>query len=284
MSKKNKLFDNMGSMANLNRKVLGKDAVIQEIELNRIKPNPYQPRKDFDEELLLDLGNNIKDTGLENPIVVIQKDSNYILVSGERRVRSSKLVGLSMIKAIVRETKDDEMQKKALWENILRENLTPIEQYEALISIKKNDNITNDQELAKHVYMPYSTLRRLLSLEKLSKELFEFIKVQEKKPALGVLERLSTVEQGKAYILAKYIVQNNLSRTEAIIYINSNERVKKETSIKKPLNNTWGIYKETKKKFEIKIDRSKIDAEQNQKIEKLLKDINNILNAPVATL
>jgi ParB family chromosome partitioning protein len=108
-----------------------KEAVLN-IELIKIEPNPYQPRKHFKEEALNDLAESIKEHGVLQPIVVseIVKDGNkkYQIIAGERRFRASKLAGLSSVPAILKNNKDDKEQLElAILENVQREDLTPIE-------------------------------------------------------------------------------------------------------------------------------------------------------------
>ena len=102
------------------------DSVL-EIPLKNIQPNPYQPRKHFNEESLLELSESIKHDGLLQPIVVIEDIDGYILVSGERRLRASKLAKLKTIRAICMKVDDEKMRQLALIENIQRDELNAIE-------------------------------------------------------------------------------------------------------------------------------------------------------------
>ena len=105
-------------------------AQIRDIDIEDISPNPYQPRKNFDKEALSELAESIKEYGLLQPIVVIDKgDDEYLLVAGERRLRAHKLAGLDTIKAIVADFNIDDarLRELALIENIQRENLNSIE-------------------------------------------------------------------------------------------------------------------------------------------------------------
>ena len=100
---------------------------VKEINLRDIIPNPYQPRKVFDDEALKELSTSILTHGLLQPIVVVVKDEGYMLIAGERRLRASKLAGLDTIKAIVTDFAEDNLRELALLENIQRENLNPLE-------------------------------------------------------------------------------------------------------------------------------------------------------------
>ena len=101
--------------------------VVEEIEIAKISPNPYQPRKNFDEAALKELSESIKRHGLIQPIIVIKKDDGYMLIAGERRYRATKMLEENKIKAIVADLKSQNLREIALIENIQRENLNPIE-------------------------------------------------------------------------------------------------------------------------------------------------------------
>ncbi|HEO99498.1 MAG: ParB/RepB/Spo0J family partition protein [Campylobacterales bacterium] len=102
---------------------------IAEIEVSSISPNPFQPRKYFDEQALQELSESIKEHGLLQPIVVIEKGDGYMLIAGERRLRAHKLADLPVVKAIIADVEIDDIRLRelALIENIQRENLNPIE-------------------------------------------------------------------------------------------------------------------------------------------------------------
>ncbi|MGP1506043.1 MAG: ParB/RepB/Spo0J family partition protein [Campylobacter sp.] len=100
---------------------------VLEIEISQISPNSFQPRKIFDENALKELSESIKTHGLLQPIIVTQKENGYMLIAGERRLRATKLLGQSKIRAIVADFADKNLRELALIENIQREDLNPIE-------------------------------------------------------------------------------------------------------------------------------------------------------------
>ena len=100
---------------------------VLEIEISQISPNSFQPRKIFDENALKELSESIKAHGLLQPIIVTQKENGYMLIAGERRLRATKLLGQSKIRAIVADFADKNLRELALLENIQREDLNPIE-------------------------------------------------------------------------------------------------------------------------------------------------------------
>jgi len=101
--------------------------LIREIEIDLISPNPYQPRTYFSEDALNELSQSIKKHGLLQPIIVIKKDGNFVLIAGERRLRATKIAGFKTIKAIIADIESKNLRELALIENIQREDLNPIE-------------------------------------------------------------------------------------------------------------------------------------------------------------
>ena len=145
-------------------KVIGN---IVEIDMSSIDVNPYQPRTYFNEEALRELASSIKELGVIQPITIRKLDGNkFQLVSGERRFRASKLIGLTTIPAYIRLANDQEMLEMALVENIQRKDLDPIEvalSYQRLI---EEINLTQE-ELSKRVGKNRSTVTNYLRLLKL---------------------------------------------------------------------------------------------------------------------
>ena len=102
-----------------------------QIPLNEIRPNPYQPRKHFDQEKLNELAQSIKEHGIFQPIILKASIQGYEIVAGERRYRAAGIVGLETVPAIIVEFSDQQMMEIALLENIQREDLNPIEEAHA---------------------------------------------------------------------------------------------------------------------------------------------------------
>ena len=114
---------------------------IVELNLDELRPNPYQPRKVFNDEALEELANSIKEHGVFQPIIVKKSIKGYEIIAGERRYRASKLAGLEKIPAIVRNFTDNQMMEIALLENLQRENLNAIEEAVAYKSMIDKMNI-----------------------------------------------------------------------------------------------------------------------------------------------
>ena len=141
-------------------------AGIQEISVDAISPNPQQPRKDFDINALNELAGSLRKSGVIQPVVVRKVGPGYQLIVGERRWRAAKLAGLSQIPAVVRDVSDAESLELALVENLLREDLNPIEEAEAYQRLLAEFAWTQE-ELAERVSKDRSTISNCLRLLKL---------------------------------------------------------------------------------------------------------------------
>ncbi|MDR1975990.1 MAG: ParB/RepB/Spo0J family partition protein [Campylobacteraceae bacterium] len=146
---------------------------VQEIEVDKITPNPYQPRFVFKEDALKDLAASIKKHGLLQPILVIKKDDGFMLLAGERRLRASQMAGFTTIKAIVADYESDKLRELALIENIQREDLNPIELGRAYQELIDEYNITQDglSDIIHKSRTQITNTIRLLSLCEKTKQL-----------------------------------------------------------------------------------------------------------------
>ena len=142
---------------------------IMEIKISDLRPNPYQPRKNFKDDSLKELANSIKEHGVFQPIIVKKSIKGYEIVAGERRYRASKLAGLETIPAIIRKFTDEQMMEIALLENLQRENLNAIEEAEAYKAMIDNLNLTQD-ELSRRVGKSRSHITNLLGILRLPKK------------------------------------------------------------------------------------------------------------------
>jgi ParB family chromosome partitioning protein len=147
---------------------------IAELDIDKISPNPYQPRQNFDDDALDELAESLKRHGLLQPIVVMEKDGEYQLIAGERRLRASKRAGFDTIRAIIADPKLSQIRELALIENIQRENLNPIElalSYKELIS----DNKITQEELATIIHKSRAQITNTLRLLNLTSSTQEMI-------------------------------------------------------------------------------------------------------------
>ncbi len=162
------------------------------IPLDEIEVNPFQPRNEFDEEALAELSTSIQTHGLIQPITVRRLHAQaYQLISGERRLRASKMAGLTEIPAYIRLANDQEMLEMALVENIQRENLNAIEVALTLSRLKEECSLT-DEQLSDRVGKERSTITNYLRLLKLPPDIQKAIK--EKTISMGHARVLAGVD------------------------------------------------------------------------------------------
>ena len=150
------------------RLAISQNEQIQNIDLSKIKANPYQPRKTFDDDRLSDLATSIQTHGVLQPIVLRQTVQGYYIVVGERRFRASQLAGLNEIPAIIKELSDSDMMELAIIENLQREDLNAIEEAESYQRLMNDLGLTQ-QKVAERLgkSRPYiANMLRLLNLPK----------------------------------------------------------------------------------------------------------------------
>ncbi|KRL06429.1 ParB/RepB/Spo0J family partition protein [Liquorilactobacillus hordei] len=184
--------------------------VVTEIALDDIRPNPYQPRKIFDEEALSELSVSIKKSGVFQPIIVRKSSvKGYEIISGERRFRASKLAEKKSIPAIIREIDEASMMEIAILENLQREDLTPLEEAQAYNTLMGKLQLTQAQvseRLGKS--RPYiANYLRLLGLPKEVKDM-----LQQEELSMGQARTLLALKDKKQVIpVAKKTVADNLT-------------------------------------------------------------------------
>jgi len=203
-------------------------ARVEDLPVESISPNPYQPRKHFAKEALEELSASIQEHGLLQPIVVIEKEDGYLLIAGERRLRAHKLANMTDIKAIIADVEIDEIRLRelALIENIQRENLNAIElahSYSELIDVHK---ITHD-ELSSVVHKSRSQITntmRLLSLSSYAQEAVISTKISQ-----GHAKILVGLEDSKQKILIQSIIGQKLSVREVERMVKTHKNTSSKT-------------------------------------------------------
>lgn len=183
---------------------------INEIALDRIYPNPGQPRRTFDEEALQELAQSISEHGVISPITLRKDaDKRYMIIAGERRFRAAKIAGLNSIPAYIRTAKDEQVMEWALIENIQREDLDAIEIALAYQRLMDEYNLTQER-MSERVGKKRATVANYLRLLKLPAEIQ--LGIKEKKIDMGharaILGSTSPEQQLSIY---KRILQNGLS-------------------------------------------------------------------------
>ncbi|MGG5180247.1 ParB/RepB/Spo0J family partition protein [Bacillus sp. MM09(2025)] len=207
------------------------EETVEEIKIKELRPNPYQPRKTFDEDALSDLKESIQQHGVLQPIIVRKSIKGYDIVAGERRFRAAQEAGLTTIPAIVREFSETLMREIALLENLQREDLSPLEEAEAYASLLDHLSVTQE-ELAKRLGKSRPHIANHLRLLTLPDEVQKLI-------ADGTLSMghgrtlLSLKNKNKLAPLVKKIVDEglNVRQVEKLVQ-QLNENVPRETKKK----------------------------------------------------
>lgn len=179
------------------------------INIDQIRPNPYQPRKVFDDTALQELSQSIKQHGVFTPILVKKSIQGYDLIAGERRLRASKLAGMSDIPAIIVDLNDQEMMEIALLENIQRENLNGIEEAKAYEQLIQRLNYTQEQ-LANRVGKSREHITNTLRLLKLPEDVQEYV-VQKKLSMGHVRALIGLKDENMIRKIAKQAIDQGLS-------------------------------------------------------------------------
>jgi ParB family chromosome partitioning protein len=204
------LIPDLSSLGDKERKALG----ISEIELDKIIPNEYQPRKLFDDEKLHELAASIREQGVIQPIIVHRgPGGGYQLIAGERRWRAARLAGLKTVPALVKEATKRELMEMALIENIQREDLNALEAAEAYKRLQDEFKLTQE-DLAKRVGKERSTVTNFLRLLSLPKEVKQ--ELVSGGLSMGHAKALLSLERVRDQIAAaSAIVKKGLSVREA---------------------------------------------------------------------
>ncbi len=251
--------------------------LVREIDVERITPNPFQPRTYFNEGALEELSESIKKHGLLQPIIVIEKDGKYTLLAGERRLRATKLAGFKTIKAIVADIESKNLRELALIENIQREDLNPVELAISYKELIEEYSITQE-ELSSIIHKSRTQITntlRLLSLSEKTKELLSNGKLSQ--GHAKVLVGLSELDEER---VINTILGQKLSvrETESLVKkIKSKEKVtsvnKKEIFIPKEINKVKE--KLSKLGFKTKISKNSVTItfDEDNKIEEFLKKL-----------
>lgn len=217
---------------------MNNDDSVQFIALELIRPNPYQPRKTFEEERLNDLASSIQQHGILQPIVLRQTVQGYYIVVGERRFRASKLAGLTEVPAIIKELSDEDMMELAIIENLQREDLNAIEEAESYKKMMTDLNITQ-QEVARRLGKSRPYIANMLRLLQLPKNVAQMVQHGALSSAHG-RTLLTLKDASKIKKTAKQAAQESWSVRCLEEYVNGlvskdiSRKVDKETKESKP--------------------------------------------------
>jgi len=205
----------------MTRKVLGRglNALLREVEtttagleqvpVDLIVPNPFQPRRAFPEDTLKELADSIRSSGILQPILVRRTDGQYQLIAGERRLRAARLAGLQAVPAVIRELGDRETLELAVTENVMREDLNPIEVAHAYHSLQEQFQLSHD-EIAARIGVDRSTVSNTLRLLRLPQQLQDMVAKGD--VSAGHARALLGLETAdRQYELARLIAKRRLS-------------------------------------------------------------------------
>lgn len=219
---------------------------IVNIDINRVAPNPRQPRSNFKAEAIKELANSIKQSGVAQPILARMRAGKYELVAGERRWRAAKTAGLTVIPAIIKDFSDEEALELSIIENIQREDLNPMDEAEAYHRLFTEFKLDHNQ-IAEKVGKNRTTIVNLLRLLTLPQEIRNSLKSEE--ISTGHARALVSLDNAQRQIqMWNRIKANALSVRDIEILISGNgEKHKKPTKRKKFTQNAE--LKETEEKL-----------------------------------
>ncbi len=218
---------------------------VQVMKINEVEPNRDQPRKNFDEDALLELSDSIKQFGVLQPLLVRKREDYYEIIAGERRWRAAKLAGVKEVPVIEKEYTDQEILEIGLIENIQRENLNPIEEAIAYKRLLEEFNLKQD-EVAERVSKSRTAVTNSMRLLKLSDKVQQMI--IDDMISTGHARALLAIDDPELqYTLANKIFDEKLSvrETEKLVKEIKNPKKPKE---KKPVANSF-IYQDLEEKM-----------------------------------
>ncbi|MGX7092721.1 ParB/RepB/Spo0J family partition protein [Hutsoniella sourekii] len=208
--------------------------VVEEVALDDIRPNPYQPRKNFDQAGLKDLADSIRQSGVFQPVILRQSAiKGYELIAGERRVRASRIAGKETIPAIVRQLDEEAMIEIAVVENLQREDLSPLEEAEAYQMLMDKLSLTQS-EVAERIGKSRPYIANYLRLLHLPEAIKTYL--NEEKLSMGQARTLLGLKDKQALVpLAEKVIKEQLTvrQLEELVSKLNNQEQKTKPPIKK---------------------------------------------------
>lgn len=216
---------------------------VQHIDIQLIKPNPFQPRTAFQEDSVAELAQSIKEHGLLHPIVVRQVDSGFELLMGERRLRACKSLGMEKIQAIVRQVDDRDAAILALVENLQREELTLLDEVRGLHRLVQQFSLSQT-DVANVLGLSQSAVANKMRLNNLSEDVWRIIsrEMLSERHARALLKIKDSVKQKQA---AQHIADHDMTVRQAEEWI-ANELLKETEPLQKNRQVIRGVYKDAR--------------------------------------
>jgi len=194
-----------------NKKSEEKPAEVK-VKISKVEPNREQPRKNFDEDALLELAESIKQFGVLQPLLVQDRKDYYEIIAGERRWRAAKIAGLKEVPVIIKKLTEQEMVEISLIENIQRENLNPIEEALAYKRLLNEFNLKQD-EVAERVSKSRTAVTNSMRLLKLNEKVQQMV-IDDMLTTGHARALLGIEDQEKQYVVAQQIFDEKLSVRE----------------------------------------------------------------------
>lgn len=199
----------LGALFDVDMNTLEAGETVMQLELDKVYPNPNQPRRVFEEEALTELAASIAQMGMIQPVVVRQVGDSYELIAGERRWRAARIAGLTQIPAIVKTLEDAQAFQMALVENVQREDLNPLEEAQSYARLAQEFGMTQE-EIAEKVGKNRATVANALRLLQLDERVQRFL--SEGKLSAGHGRSLLPLPSGDAqFEMAERILEEGLS-------------------------------------------------------------------------
>ena len=202
------------------------------VNINKVEPNREQPRKNFDEDALLELAESIKQFGVLQPLLVQQKDDYYEIIAGERRWRAAKLANVKEVPVIIKNLSDQEVVEISLIENIQRENLNPIEEAIAYKRLLTEFNLKQD-EVAERVSKSRTAVTNSMRLLKLNEKVQQMV-IDDMITTGHARALLGIDDFEKQYAIAQQIFDDKLSVRETEKLVKKIQQEKNQKEIEKP--------------------------------------------------
>lgn len=215
------------------------------VKINKVEPNKEQPRKDFNEDALIELADSIKQYGIIQPLIVKEKGDYYQIVAGERRWRAAKMAGMKEVPVIVKEYTEQEIAEISLIENLQREDLNPIEEAVAYKRLMEEFHLKQD-EVAEKVSKSRAAVTNSMRLLKLSKRVQQML-IDDMISSGHARTLLAIEEEEQQYTVATKIFDEKLSVRETEKLVKSLNEPKKEK--KKELLENKEIYQDLEEKI-----------------------------------
>jgi len=209
-------------------------AGLVEVAVDQIDANPFQPRRTFSADKLKELADSIRASGLVQPVLLRHADGRYQLIAGERRWRAARQAGLTAIPAVVRDIGDRDALELALTENLLREDLNPLEAAQGYAALQQKHGLSHE-EIAEHLGLDRSTVTNTLRLLRLPPEVQQMI--AEGAISAGHARALLGLDSAAAQLrLARTIVKQGLSvrQVENLVAMRGSKPAKKQDASEAP--------------------------------------------------